>query len=196
MQDGEGGTVVRLEAAQQALRRHFLGWQCRLRQLAVREAEGRPTQGMRPEVFLDDRAAGRLTLLIVQAEPSESTAEFRHIVRRTHDPKERYSSALKLLQATYYQYPEDFSDVMTALFNAASPTAQDLLSAGRCRLRFEQFNQRYELPCGIRALRREEPGYQATFWHNALFNPNVPGDAQVLAFIPDWAEAEAEPPAT
>ncbi len=31
-----GATVVRLEAAQAALRDRFLGWQCRLRQMAVR----------------------------------------------------------------------------------------------------------------------------------------------------------------
>ncbi|MCH7795324.1 MAG: hypothetical protein IH900_09330, partial [Proteobacteria bacterium] len=46
------GTVVRPEAAQAALRDHFLGWQCRLRQMAVRQAGGRPTSGMRPEVRL------------------------------------------------------------------------------------------------------------------------------------------------
>ena len=51
--DTESGQVVRLEAAEAALRDHFLGWQCRLRQLAVREAGGRPTSGMRPELRLD-----------------------------------------------------------------------------------------------------------------------------------------------
>ncbi len=44
--DVETGQVVRLETAQAALRDHFLGWQCRLRQLAVREAGGRPSSGI------------------------------------------------------------------------------------------------------------------------------------------------------
>lgn len=192
----EDAQVVRLESAQAVLRDHFLGWQCRLRQLAVREAEGRPTAGMRPLVEVPGEAAalGRITVLIVQREPETATAEFRHLVRRTHDPAERYKSALKLLSATYYQYPEDFADELTALFGPRSGLVERLLAAGRCALGFEQYSQSYRLPCRVRALGEAEPAFQATLWHNALFNPNLTAGIQVLAFQPDWQEAEAEPP--
>ncbi len=97
----ETGQVVRLEAAQAALRDHFLGWQCRLRQLAVREAGGRPTSGMRPELRLveDGPLLGAITTLILRRAPAEATAQFRHMVRKTQDPAERYSAALKMLAA-------------------------------------------------------------------------------------------------
>ena len=99
--DRAGGTVVPLEAAQAALRDHFLGWQCRLRQLAVRQAGGRPTSGMRPEVRLAgaDTPLGSITTLIVRKEPRETTAQFRHMVRKTQDPAERYDAALETLAA-------------------------------------------------------------------------------------------------
>ena len=188
--------VVNLEAAQVALRDAFLGWQCRLRQLCVRQAGGRPTAGMRPEVTLEAgrEALGPVIVLLLKAEPAEATAQFRHMVRKTNDPAERLQSALKLLQAAYYQRPREFSDVMTALFGPGSESAQRLAASGHCGLAFEQYQQRYEIPCAVRRLSESEPAYQATYWHNALFNPRLPAGVEILAFTPDWAHAAAEPP--
>lgn len=200
--DGEDlGQTVRLEAAQAALRDHFLGWQCRLRQLAVREAAGRPTTGMRP-LILDLASSGpasgdelmRITVLIVQKEPAEITAQFRHMVRKTQDPAERYDAALKTLAAAYYQRSREFSDEMTALFGPDSSLAARLLQAGGCKLEFEQYNQLYRLPCSARDLSEADPAYQATYWHNSLFNAAIPGGIRILGLQPDWAHAEAEPP--
>ncbi len=195
-----GGTVVRLEAAQAALRDHFMGWQCRLRQMAVRQAGGRPTSGMRPEVRLAAGAEplGAITTLIVRREPREATAQFRHMVRKTQDPAERHGAALETLAAAYYQRPQEFSDELTALFGpppgiGPPGLADQLLAAGQCVLDFEQYSQRYRLPCAARNLGQDEPAFQATYWHNALFNPALPGGLRVLGFQPDWARAEAEP---
>ncbi len=110
-------------------------------------------------------------------------------------PAERYDGALKMLAAAYYQRPQEFSDQLTALFGSDSEIAERLLAAGRCLLAFEQYSQSYTLPCSVRALAEDDPAYQATYWHNALFNPALPGGVRVLGFQPDWARAEAEPPA-
>lgn len=196
-QNTEAGQVVRLEAAQAALRDHFLGWQCRLRQLAVREADGRPTAGMRPELRLGAGAPplGAITTLIQRRAPGDATAQFRHMVRKTQDPAERRDAGLKMLAAAYYQRSQEFSDQLTALFGPDSPIAEQLLATGHCLLSFEQYSQSYALPCAVRALAEDDPAYQATYWHNALFNPALPGGVRVLGFQPDWALAEAEPPA-
>jgi hypothetical protein len=196
MSESDSAKVVRLEGAQVALRNHFLGWQCRLRQLAVREAEGRPSEGMRPilEIPGAESPPVQITTLIVHLDPQVITAEFRHLVRRTQDPAERHKSALRLLSASYYQYPEDFSDRLTALFGPSTDLAAQLPLAGRCTLHFEQYSQRYRLPCGVRSLPEDDPAYQATFWHNSMFNPYLPAGVKILAFAPDWAEAEADPP--
>ena len=43
--------VVRLSAANEQLKLAFLKWQCRLRQIAVRDNDGRPSDGMMPSVL-------------------------------------------------------------------------------------------------------------------------------------------------
>jgi len=72
--------VVLTEQAAAALRDEFLGWQCRIRQLSARQGGGRPTAGMRPRVLSSrgDELSPGITLLIVEAEPADSTALFRH----------------------------------------------------------------------------------------------------------------------
>jgi len=186
-----------LAPAAEALRDHFLGWQCRVRQYAMRHAGGRPTAGMRPRAL--DRAgaavAPALTLLILPREPFDSTEAFRHMAKGTHDPHERYEKAMQLLAAAHYQHPHTFSDVMTGLF-ATGPAvpAAALLKAGACILEFEQYSQRYRIPCAVAALAPEDAAYRATYWHNALFNPNIPAAIQILAFTPDWSRACADPP--
>ena len=185
-----------MEEARTAVRDHFMGWQCRLRQLAVRQAGGRPTSGMRPHVRLTaaERPLGQITVLIVHRNPAEMTAHFRHIVRRTHDPAQRYHDALKALAAAHYQRHHEFSDEMTALFGAGSSLARRLLDARRCILEFEQYGQGYRLACAVRGLREEDPAFQATYWHNMMFTPAAPPQPTILGFLPDWASAEATPP--
>ena len=195
MSDTESGTVVRLEAAQQILRDHFLGWQCRLRQISVRQEGGRPSEGMCPHVRLADEDASRITVLVLPADLETTADRFQHMVRRTHDPAERYKAALTFLAAGYYQQPSSFNDELTALFGAESSLAESLLAAGCCRLDFEQYRQRYQLACAVRELPASEALFQATYWHNALFNTALPGHVRVLGLRPDWALGQADPPA-
>ena len=49
------------------------------------------------------------------------------------------------------------------------------------------------LPCAPRLLDPGDAGWQATYWHNALFNQHLPGGVQIVAFAPDWTRAEADP---
>ncbi len=197
MDEDQSATVIRLEAAQQALRHHFLGWQCRLRQLCVREGEGRPTTGMRPHLVRPGKEVSedspRIIVLLVPQYPEDSIAVFRHMVRKTHDPQERFKQALKVLQSVYFQYPEDFSDEMTALFAPTSELADQLLGLSEIDLLFNQYNQSYRLRCATRKLAENDPAYQATFWHNALFNASLPANPTVIAFQPDWTQVEADP---
>jgi hypothetical protein len=193
---GRSEDRVSSEEEAEKVRDHFLGWQCRLRQISVREFGGRPTPGMMPEVYVGDggEELGRVVVVMVRREPRESTAQISHIVRRTQDPAERYEKGIKFLQEAYYQRPREFSDELTALFGADSGVAGRLLGAGRCVLDFEQYGQRYRVPCGVRNLETRDPAYQATYWHNHLFNPAIPADVRILAFAPDWRRADASPP--
>ena len=186
--------VVRLEVAQEALRGAFLGWQCRIRQIAVREHGGRPTPGMRPVLEVAARRVGPITVVLNKRDGDKTTSQFRFMVKRTHDPLERYEAAMRHLAAAYYQRPESFSDQMTALFAPDASLPGRIAGRTDCVLLFEQFRQRWRLPCAARLLDPSSPGWQATYWHNALFNEHLPGGAQIVAFAPDWTRAEADPP--
>ncbi|WP_119462404.1 hypothetical protein [Rhodospirillaceae bacterium SYSU D60014] len=195
MTDDDRDNVILLEPAAAALRDEFLGWQCRLRQLAVRENSGRPSQGMRPHVTTvrGEEIAGGITVLIVQDDPEPSTQLFRYQVLKTLDPVERYDKALQILASNYFQRPRDFSDVMTALFGPAMPLVDHLLAEGRCMLEFSQFSKGYRIPCEVDELDENDAFYQATYWHNRLFNSDIPAGVRVLSFTPDWMRSSSLP---
>ncbi len=188
--------VVLMAEAQAELRDHFLGWQCRIRQLAVREQDGRPSEGMRPQVTPAgrDEPLGPITVLMNREDPHETIMQLKHIVRRTADPLVRLEDGMKVLQGTYYQKARAFTDVLTALFAPDSKLAPLLVHLGKARLDFQQFRQSYRIPCEVRLLSDKDAAWQATYWHNSLFNPNLPADVKILAFLPDWAHAQADPP--
>lgn len=165
--------------------------------MSMRDHEGRPQPGMRPRVidYNGEELAPSITVLILHSEPEESRDLFRHIVKRTHDPKERRDAAIKLLSSTHYQYPSAFSDYMTAVFSANSPLADTLVKDEYCTLEFTQFGQKYIINCRICPLDSEDPFWQNTYWHNHMFNPDIPGDVRILAFVPDWTTVEMDPPA-
>ena len=186
-----------MSASESELRRYFLGWQCRIRQISVREEGGRPLAGMRPFLTLEgspDRS--QVTTILVKNQPADAIAQFRHLVRKTPDCAQRYESAVRLLSAEYYQHPETFSDCLTAVFALGSALVEQLLAGGHCRLEFVHATQRFHLPCDVRHLLPASDGYEATYWHNLLFNPTLPAAVSVMEFQTDWASAYAEPPVT
>ena len=175
----------------ETLREQFLIWQCRLRQIAMREDGGRPAGGMRPRILSSD---GRILsegtiVLLVRSDPSESSDFFEFQVRQNHDPNEVYQKGLTFLQSTHYHRANRFSDEMTALFLPESRLAAVLADLGSCRLDFHQFGQSYRLPCAVREMAPEEPSYRNTLWHNRLFNTRLSDDVRILGFKPDWIAA-------
>ena len=188
--------VVRLDRANEQLRDHFIGWQCRIRQIVTRSHDGRPTSGMMPLVFAAEAntPVARIVTVLCKRPEHSVTMELRHMARRTHDPAERRESGLKFLAERYYQSAREFSDILTASFPPDSATAATLLDHRECRLAFEQFSQRFDVHCTVRRLSRNNPLREATFWHNLLFNPRLTADCAILGFEPDWPRSETDPP--
>ena len=77
------------------MRDRFIGWQCRIRQHAFRTQGGRPGPGMRPRVLSVDgrEISDGVTVLLIEDEPAESIAQFRHLAKQTHDPAARLEAA-------------------------------------------------------------------------------------------------------
>ncbi|MEO0618604.1 MAG: hypothetical protein AAFZ01_04925 [Pseudomonadota bacterium] len=166
----------------------FLGWQCRVRQLAMRNDAGRPSQAMTPRVSHTDGTPllEQMVTLIVPQQPYESTAFFKHQVRKSNDRREVMEKGLTFLQSTYYQMATGFRDELTAMFAKDSQVAAAMIGAEEVVLDFEQFSQAYRLPCRTRRLDVESGIYAATLWHNRLFNPQIPDGVTIIGLLPDW----------
>jgi len=180
---------------QDDLRQRFLGWQCRIRQHAMRKNEGRPSAGMCPRIVTGagQEIAAAVTTLLIPEEPAESTDFFRHQVRKSHDPRQVYERGLAYLQATHFQDSSGFSDRLTAIFPPDSQIAAALLASGECILEFAQFSQQFRMFCTLEALPRDDAAFEASLWHNRIFNPATSDDVIIVAFSPDWKSAQAVP---
>jgi hypothetical protein len=170
------------------LRDRFLRWQCRVRQIAMREKAGRPDEGAIAALTLpgDTAPMGHIVTVLSKSWAHSRTPELQHIARRTNDPALRREAALTLFSETYYQNAHEFTDTLTATFRPGSPGAAAIEAAGACRLTYQAYSQRFDLACAVRPLDPGHPLWQATWWHNLLFNPDLPAATVVLAFRPDW----------
>lgn len=161
----------------------------------MRNGEGRPTPGMRPDVLLEDgkEVASAVTLLLVPDLLQDSILQFRFMALKTQDPQERYKKAVQLLSASFYQNVENFSGLMTGVFSRSSETVNRLKKNQRCVLEFDFQQQKFRVPAGIKVLLKKNPKYEFTYWHNFLFNPHLSPDVTVLGFEPDWSNSSADP---
>jgi hypothetical protein len=189
------GEIVRMPGANTALRDSFLRWQCRVRQIMMRENQGRPGDAIMPALTLAGAGTpmGHVITLMSKSPQYSKTPEMRHMVRKTNDPALRRDSALTFFSEYYYQKAAEFSDILTATFPPESPGAAAIREAGRVTLSFDAYNQRYDLECRVWNLAQHNPLHQATYWHNLLFNPGLAADTIILGFEPDWARSSADP---
>lgn len=177
------------------LRTAFLKWQCRVRQIAMRDNQGRPDDAITPALYLpgDDAPMGHIITLINKTPGYSVTPELQHMLAKTNDPAQRRDQALRFFSATYYQKAAEFSDILTATFPAGSPGAAKIRAAEHVRLRFDAYAQVFDLSCKVWRLTEQNPLRQATMAHNKLFNPALAPDTEVLGFEPDWSQSTSDP---
>jgi hypothetical protein len=183
--------VVNLHSAAAALRDEFVRWQCQLWKQAMRHAGGRPSEGMCPQVLGPEEQpiADSIKVLLGRSDAAAMAKLFEFQVRRTEDPLERYEKAVTALSAEYYQNPRSFNGVMTGLFSEDAGLLKELLEGAACVLVFNEHTHGYKVPCQVTRLAPHDPLFQLTYWHNAMFNPHLPPDVAVAAFVPEWSHA-------
>ena len=178
------------------MRDAFVSWQCRVRQIAVRRDQARPSKAMVPSITLSGSSstsspvAFDVITMLNKKDEYELTTEFRHIYRKTHDPQQRVETVLKLLGEYYYQRAHEFDDSLTASFSAQSRTAIQL-EGNECVMHYRQYEQGFDVHCSVVKLDSDDYLYQATYWHNILFNQHLRADSIILAFRPDWSKSTA-----
>ncbi len=175
-----------------ALMEQFLRWQCRVRQLAMRENQGRPDDAITPAVTLpgDSEPMGHIITVFSKWGAYSQTPELKQMYKQTYDPAQRREKALTYFSSTYYQKVREFSDTLSATFVPDSAGAAKLIEAGECGLMFEAYSQQFRLQCKVLKLSKNHPLYQSTWWHNLLFNPELHPDTIILGFEPDWDASE------
>lgn len=175
-----------------ALMEQFLRWQCRVRQIAMRDNHGRPDDAITPSVTLPGQSEpfGHVITVFSKWGAYSKTPELKHMVKQTFDPAQRREKALTYFSSTYYQKVREFSDTLSATFQPESKGAHQLLDAGACSLLFEAYSQQYQLQCKVVKLSNQHPLYQSTWWHNQLFNPELHPGTIILGFEPDWERSE------
>lgn len=183
------------ELKKSPLRDGFMRWQCRVRQIAMRDNLGRPDETISPIVTVQEESQpiGQIITVLSKWGPYSKVPELQHIAKRTNDPAQKRDKAIEFLSEYYYQNPSEFSDTLTATFTPNSATAEKLLSSKEVTLEFEAYNQKFQLRCGTKQLQNYDELFQATWWHNLLFNPDLHPKTIVLAFIPDWITSSADP---
>ena len=131
------------------LKSSFIAWQCRLRQMAMRDHGGTPMPGFRPRVtsLKGEVILPEMTILLVPLDPEQSTAFFKFQLQRTNDHRQAFDAGVKYLAADYYQVPELFSDEITAVFAGGSAVAGRIARLKTVLLDFEQYAQRYRMAC-------------------------------------------------
>jgi len=176
------------------LREEFFGWQCRVRQIAMRKNEGRPDDAIMPIITLPDHQdpLGSIITVLCKTPGNSATPEMQHLARKTSDEAERRKKAIEFLSATYYQKPQSFSDVLTATFAPNSHGARAICDAPSCTLVFTAYGQRFDIHCKGARLSLDDPLYQATWWHNFLFNASLHPKVIIIGFEPDWANSSVE----
>ena len=188
------GSVPGESSSASPLRLAFLKWQCRVRQIAMRDNQGRPDDAITPALFLphQEKPVANIITLMNKTPGYSVTPELLHMARKTNDPAQRRDQAIRFFSATYYQKAIEFSDILTATFPPGSPGAASIRNAGKVRLRFEAYMQVFDLLCKVWRLVPQNPLYQTTMAHNRLFNPALPGNTEVLGFEPDWSASSSE----
>lgn len=181
--------------ANHPLRNGFLKWQCRVRQIAMRDTDGRPDDAIMPALVLrgETEPMGHIITVLNKAPGFSLVPEMQHMAARTNDPAERRQKAIEFFSSTYYQKHKEFSDLLTATFPPESPGAAAIRAAEQVVLKFDAYNQTFDLACKVWRLADHNPLHQATIAHNALFNPTLPPGTEVLGFEPDWDASKSDP---
>ncbi len=173
------------------LKTEFIKWQCRVRQMAMRENNGMPDDGIMPLLFFDflREPLGSIITIMHKLPQYSIIAELSYMAKKTFDPAQRRESATKLLAANYYQKHDQFSDNLTATFLPNSEGASKIVSEKSCILVFEAFSKRFEISCKVSQLFEKHYLYQSTIAHNQLFNPKLDPSTKILCFEPDWVKS-------
>ena len=165
----------------------FVVWQCSLRQRNFRIFSGKPSDGTLA-LILDkqsNKEITRLRSILLEKKPLNSAKMFEFMIKKTHDPEERFLKAVKFFSSEYYNSPKNFDGSFSTTFSHQSELAKKILKKKKCDVQFFERDTGFHFTATVTKLKRSDSKWMYTFFHNFLFNPELNENIDILYFNPD-----------
>ena len=174
--------------------RDFIVWQCSLRPRNFRMFQGKPSEGIVCKIYdrKNNEEIKNFVSVFLEKKVKEAAKMFEYMNRRTHDPEERYSKAVKLFSSEYFNTPENFDGRFTATFMKNDNFVNDLKPSKKYNVQFFERDTGFDFPVKIKKLKKGDAEWQCTFWHNLMFNPSLNDNIEVLLFTPVKTELKSK----
>ena len=165
----------------------FVVWQCSLRQRNFRMFGGKPSEGTLA-LLMDIKKNTKISLIrsiLIEKDCLNTTKMFEFMIKKTHDPEERFSKSVKFFASEYYNSPKNFDGSFTATFPFNSDLARGILKRGKCNVQFFERDSGFCFPVNISKLKNTDLKWMYTFWHNSFFNAGLNDNIDILYFSPE-----------
>jgi len=162
----------------------FVIWQCSLRQRNFRMFSGKPSEGTIAKIlnFKSNKEICDIRSVLVEKNCLNTAKMFKFMIKQTHEPELRFDKVVKFLSSEYYNYPENFECSFTATFDKNSDIFKKLLKNKKSNVQFFERETGFYFPVSISKLKKNDPKWQYTFWHNFFFNPSLNENIEILYF--------------
>ncbi len=165
----------------------FVDWQCLLRQSNFRKYSGKPSEGTVASIY-DKNSNKEITSLrsiLIERNPLNSAKMFEFMTKKTHDPEERFLKAVKYFASEYFENSKIFDGSFSATFPNNSKIAKDLLKKRKLNVQFFQSPIGFNFSVNVKKLKKKDPIWKFTFFHNCFFNSSLDENIEILFFKPE-----------
>ena len=165
----------------------FVVWQCSLRQRNFRMFGGKPSEGTLA-LLMDIKKNTKISLIrsvLIEKDCLNTAKMFEFMIKKTHDPEERFSKAVKFFASDYYNTPKNFDGSFTATFPFNSDLVKGILKKKKCNVEFFERETGFYFPVNISKLKATNSKWMYTFWHNSFFNSELNNNIEILYFSPE-----------
>tara|TARA_B100000029_G_C17500987_1_gene932642 strand:+ start:719 stop:1264 length:546 start_codon:yes stop_codon:yes gene_type:complete len=165
----------------------FVNWQCLLRQRNFRKFSGKPSEGTTATLYeknSDDEIVN-LRSILIEKKPLDSAKMFEFMIKKTHDPEERYLKAVKFFASEYFESSKIFDGSFSATFPHNSKIVKKLLKKKKLNVQFFESTNGFNFKVNITKLKKNDPIWKFTFYHNSFFNSSLDENIEILLFKPD-----------
>ena len=165
----------------------FIVWQCILRQKNFRKFSGKPSEGTIASIIDNKNNYEDINLrsIIMEKNPSNTAKMFEFMIKKTHDPEERFLKAVKFFSSEYFEEPENFNGCFTSTFPQDSLITKRLLKKKKFNVQFFESPTGFNFSVKVSKLKKNDPKWTYTFYHNLFFNSSLNENIDILEFNPE-----------